>query len=163
MPASCEHGGRSCCRTHGGAMVSLQSAPVVSLHGLMTISCHVGVDVHTDLRSVALIASSCTSIRYKEYTCENIVATGLPSSTPSGSLGTGERKLVTVLCCTLDLSEGDPTAHDPEARYTLLQALVDVATPAIHHYVPPICTQDGHAGSTAMCSAASSTSRPQVL
>jgi len=62
------------------------------------------------------------------------VAMVLPSSTPSGRLGTGERKLVTVLCCTLDLSEDDPTAHDPEARYTLLQALVDVATPAIHHY-----------------------------
>src|SRR5438093_9107598 len=58
------------------------------------------------------------------------VATGLPSSTPSGSLGTGKRKLVTVLCCPLDRSEGDPTAPDPEARYTLLQALVDVATPA---------------------------------
>ncbi len=39
-----------------------------------------------------------------------------------------------MLCCTLALSEGDPTAHDPEARYTLWQALVDLATPAIRRY-----------------------------
>ena len=38
-----ESWGGSCCRTHGSAIANLQSATIVSLHGLTTISCHVGV------------------------------------------------------------------------------------------------------------------------
>ena len=38
-----ESRGRSCCRTPGGAIASAQSATVVSLHGLTTISYHVGI------------------------------------------------------------------------------------------------------------------------
>jgi predicted ATPase/DNA-binding winged helix-turn-helix (wHTH) protein len=60
------------------------------------------------------------------------VVTPLPA--PPGSRVAGERKLVTVLYCTLALPEGDPSAHDPESRYTLLQAFVDLVTPAIRRY-----------------------------
>ncbi len=61
-------------------------------------------------------------------------ATATPLPTPPGSLGAGERKLVTVLCCTLVLPEGNPAARDPELRYTLFQAFVDLVTPAIQRY-----------------------------
>src|SRR5262245_29856595 len=57
-----------------------------------------------------------------------------PPPAPPGSGVVGERKLVTVLCCMLALPEGDPSMRDPETRYTLLQAFVDLVTPEIRRY-----------------------------
>src|SRR5262245_4016058 len=41
-------------------------------------------------------------------------ATATPPPAPPGRQVAGERKLVTVLCCTLALPEGDPGPQDPE-------------------------------------------------
>ncbi len=48
--------------------------------------------------------------------------------------GGGERKLVTILCCTLDLPAGGPLHLDLDALYDLMQTLYDVAQHVVQPY-----------------------------